>query len=133
MGLPLKLVQPHRILITEGEVMRESSGKKSFKMLHFFLFNDILLQCVPKRRKFQYKKLYELDSIKAVGFPDNTKPCCFRLMTKDSGYDFVCSTQELKDKWLSDINSTVFNWKKNDYSRRIASQKHTVVTPDDKK
>jgi hypothetical protein len=126
-----KLVQPHRRFLKEGAVVAEPSLKDtSLKYCHFFLFNDILLQCTQKNSdRYQLKQMFNLGDIKIVPLPTETKPNAFRVLTADEYYTFSTSTKVEKDSWIESLNAAIFEFKKQSMHRRVLSQK--PISPGD--
>lgn len=110
----------------EGELLEE---KSTLKLRHFFLFNDILIVSSPKKNKFLFSKLFELDNSKVIGLPKDTKPCSFRIIFKQNNFDFTCQSASEKEHWVTEISKTIFNLKKNDYTRKIVSQNIGKTSP----
>jgi len=128
-GAPIKLVHPSRSFIASGDIIEEGDrDRKSqkLKMRHFFLFNDLLLITSPKRKRFSYRAYLKLEDTKVIAFPREERPTSLRIVTPqlaDGGTTYTCSTVQERDQWVDRLNTAIFEHKKNDYTRRVASQR----------
>ena len=118
--MPIKLVEPHRTFIKEGDVISESKKSKNLQYHRFFLFTDLLLEGLQKGEKFRVKNLFYLQHTKVISMPTATS---FRLITQEDGYTYSTDSGEERDVWLNVIGTAITDFKRNSMQRRVASIK----------
>jgi pleckstrin homology domain-containing family F len=101
-GLPL--VQPGRILIGEGTLIKMC--RKKAKQRQFFLFNDILLygSIVIQNTKFNAQHILELDHVKVESLPDSD--CSkngFIIKSPKKSFTVYTFTPDEKTQWMTYI------------------------------
>ena len=120
----MKLVEPHRFYVKEGDLVSEPNTKSSdLFYCYFFLFCDLVVVCKQHGSKYRFKKLFHLQSIKVVPLPDDSKPNSFRILTQDDGVTYTANSKAERDAWVTSFHSYIFEEKKNSVQRRVASQK----------
>ena len=119
---PMKLVAPFRRFVFESDIIEEhlSATKPGsamrIKMRHLFLFNDILIVAAPHRKRFDFRSVLSLNSVKAVPLTEANQSTTFRIVTTDSAHNFGCGSVSQRDEWVNQINDAVFQHKRNNYS-----------------
>jgi len=115
------LVKPGRILIREGSLIRITGGKE--KQEYCFLFTDILLVCVPRKKlmesniKYDFVQDISLDSCTLEPETiENTETISFRLsqqvihvFAEKEFHHWKLSTVAEKKGWIMDLSSTIKN------------------------
>ncbi|KAG2470569.1 FGD3 protein, partial [Polypterus senegalus] len=111
------IVNPANELIKEGHLLKLSAKNGSAQDRYLFLFNNMLLYCVPKLR-LRGQKFSVRDKIDVAGMQvqENIKhnlPHTFTIVGKQRSLELQARTEEEKKDWIQEIQSTIEKHKQN--------------------
>ncbi len=98
-----KLLIPSRICILEG-ILQKISGKNDQER-YFFLFNDCIMYCKRKGKKYTFRGLIYLNQLELDEMKED--PCSFKLFRSDKNLSYVVygETTQQKNKWVTEIRA----------------------------
>nr|BAC34624.1 unnamed protein product [Mus musculus] len=105
------IVNPANELIKEGSIQKLSAKNGTTQDRHLFLFNNVMLYCVPKLRLMGQKlSVREKMDISDLQVQDIVKPnaaCTFIITGRKRSLELQTRTEEEKKEWIQVIQATV--------------------------
>lgn len=111
------IVNPANELIKEGHIQKLSAKNGTAQDRHLFLFNSMILYCVPKLRLMGQKfSVREKMDISGLQVQDSIKPNSahtFIITGKKRSLELQTRTEEEKKEWIQVIEATIEKHKQN--------------------
>ncbi|XP_014384990.1 PREDICTED: FYVE, RhoGEF and PH domain-containing protein 3 [Myotis brandtii] len=111
------VVNPANELIKEGHIQKLSAKTGAAQDRHLFLFNSMVLYCVPKPRllgqKFSVREKMDISDLQVQ---DTSKPPAaptFILTGRSRALELRARTEEEKKEWIQVIEATISKHKQN--------------------
>ncbi|KAL7884361.1 hypothetical protein AOLI_G00071310 [Acnodon oligacanthus] len=109
------IVNPANELIKEGHIKKMSAKNGSAQDRYLYLFNNMLLYCVPKLR-LMGQKFSVRERIDIAGMEVQEKqnlPHTFTITGKQRSFELQARTAEEKEDWIQVISATIEKHKQN--------------------
>ncbi|XP_025967649.2 FYVE, RhoGEF and PH domain-containing protein 2 isoform X2 [Dromaius novaehollandiae] len=123
LGLEDDIVDPSNELIKEGPVLKISS-RNSTSEKYLFLFNNMLLYCVPKviqmGAEFQVHLRINVDGIKVRELNDTQFPHTFLVSGKQRTLELQARSREEMDSWIKAFQDAIERKEKSSESFKTA-------------
>uniref|UniRef100_A0A4W4DYS1 FYVE, RhoGEF and PH domain containing 3 n=1 Tax=Electrophorus electricus TaxID=8005 RepID=A0A4W4DYS1_ELEEL len=111
------IVNPANELIKEGHIKKMSAKNGTAQDRYLYLFNNMLLYCVPKLRLMGQKlSVRERIDITGLEVQENVKlnlPFTFTITGKQRSLELQARTAEEKEDWIQVITATIEKHKQN--------------------
>ncbi|XP_015268352.1 PREDICTED: FYVE, RhoGEF and PH domain-containing protein 4 [Gekko japonicus] len=105
------IVNPSNELIKEGQILKLAARNTSAQERYLFLFNNILLYCVPKfslvGSKFAVRTRVGIDGMKIVETHNEEYPHTFQVSGKERTLELQASSEQDKEEWIKALQSTI--------------------------
>ncbi|XP_006161529.1 FYVE, RhoGEF and PH domain-containing protein 3 isoform X2 [Tupaia chinensis] len=133
------IVNPANELIKEGQIQKLSAKNGTAQDRHLFLFNSMILYCVPKLRlKGQKFSVREKMDISGLQVQDVVKPNAahtFVVTGKKRSLELQARTEEEKKEWIQVIQATLEKHKQNSdtfraFSSTFSQDEDSSLPPD---
>ncbi|XP_064346138.1 FYVE, RhoGEF and PH domain-containing protein 3 isoform X1 [Camelus dromedarius] len=133
------IVNPANELIKEGQILKLSAKNGTAQDRHLFLFNSMILYCVPKLRLMGQKfSVREKMDISGLQVQDTVKPNAahtFLITGKKRSLELQTRTEEEKKEWIQVIEATIEKHKQNSqtfktFSGSFGQDEDSSLTPD---
>uniref|UniRef100_A0A669BC66 FYVE, RhoGEF and PH domain-containing protein 3 n=1 Tax=Oreochromis niloticus TaxID=8128 RepID=A0A669BC66_ORENI len=115
------IVNPANELIKEGHIKKMSAKNGTAQDRYLYLFNNMVLYCVPKLRLMGQKfSVRERIDIAGMAVQENVKqnlPHTFAIIGKRRSLELQARTAEEKEDWIQ-VNSTHLNSKKKEKEKQ---------------
>ncbi|XP_061488446.1 FYVE, RhoGEF and PH domain-containing protein 2 isoform X4 [Rhineura floridana] len=111
LGLEDDIVDPSNELIKEGPVQKISFRHNNTTEKYLFLFNNLLLYCVPKviqvGAEFQVRSRIDVEGMKVRELNDAEFPYAFLVSGKQRTLEFQTRSQEEVTAWIKAFQSAI--------------------------
>ncbi|OCT58068.1 hypothetical protein XELAEV_18002565mg [Xenopus laevis] len=111
------IVNPANELIKEGQIQKLSAKNGTTQDRYLYLFNNMLLYCVPKLRlmgqKFSVREKIDISAIQVQETVKNHSPYMFQIIGKKRSLELQTRTEEEKKEWIQVIQATIEKHKQN--------------------
>eukprot|EP00079_Xenopus_tropicalis_P016007 XP_004914237.1 PREDICTED: FYVE, RhoGEF and PH domain-containing protein 3 isoform X1 [Xenopus tropicalis] len=111
------IVNPANELIKEGHIQKLSAKNGTTQDRYLYLFNSMLLYCVPKLRlmgqKFSVREKIDIAGIQVQETVKNNSPHMFQIIGKKRSLELQARTEEEKKEWIQVIQATIEKHKQN--------------------
>ncbi|XP_070612531.1 FYVE, RhoGEF and PH domain-containing protein 4 isoform X1 [Erythrolamprus reginae] len=105
------IVNPSNELIKEGQILKLAARNTSAQERYLFLFNNMLLYCVPKfslvGSKFTVRTRVGIDGMKIVETHNEEYPHTFQVSGKERTLELQASSEQDKEEWIKALQSTI--------------------------
>uniref|UniRef100_A0A7N4NU86 FYVE, RhoGEF and PH domain containing 4 n=1 Tax=Sarcophilus harrisii TaxID=9305 RepID=A0A7N4NU86_SARHA len=105
------IVNPSNELIREGQILKLAARNTSAQERHLFLFNNMLLYCVPKfslvGSKFSVRTRVGIDGMKVVETHNEEYPHTFQISGKERTLELQASSEQDKEEWIKALQNTI--------------------------
>uniref|UniRef100_A0ACB8F517 FYVE, RhoGEF and PH domain-containing protein 2 n=1 Tax=Sphaerodactylus townsendi TaxID=933632 RepID=A0ACB8F517_9SAUR len=126
LGLEDDIVDPSNELIKEGPIQRISFRHNSTSEKYLFLFNNLLLYCVPKvihvGAEFQVRSRIDVEGMKVRELNDVEFPHAFLVSGKQRTLELRARSQEEMNGWIKAFQSAIDKKEKSSESFKLAIQ-----------
>ncbi|XP_062451227.1 FYVE, RhoGEF and PH domain-containing protein 2 isoform X2 [Rhea pennata] len=123
LGLEDDIVDPSNELIKEGPILKISSRNNTSEK-YLFLFNNMLLYCVPKviqvGSEFQVHLRIDVDGIKVRELNDTQFPHTFLVSGKQRTLELQARSREEMNSWIKAFQDAIDRKEKSSESFKIA-------------
>ncbi|KAM5227768.1 FYVE, RhoGEF and PH domain-containing protein 3 [Ctenodactylus gundi] len=133
------IVNPANELIKEGHIQKLSAKNGTAQDRHLFLFNSMVLYCVPKLRlmgqKFSVREKMDISGLQVQDIlKPNTAPT-FILTGKKRSLELQTRTEEEKKEWIQVIQATIEKHEQNSKTFRTfggtcSQDEDSTLSPD---
>ncbi|XP_056653354.1 FYVE, RhoGEF and PH domain-containing protein 4 isoform X3 [Monodelphis domestica] len=105
------IVNPSNELIREGQILKLAARNTSAQERYLFLFNNMLLYCVPKfslvGSKFSVRTRVGIDGMKIVETHNEEYPHTFQVSGKERTLELQASSEQDKEDWIKALQNTI--------------------------
>ncbi|XP_044535388.1 FYVE, RhoGEF and PH domain-containing protein 4 isoform X2 [Gracilinanus agilis] len=105
------IVNPSNELIREGQILKLAARNTSAQERYLFLFNNMLLYCVPKfslvGSKFSVRTRVGIDGMKIVETHNEEYPHTFQVSGKERTLELQASSEQDKEEWIKALQNTI--------------------------
>ncbi|XP_003226529.3 FYVE, RhoGEF and PH domain-containing protein 2 isoform X1 [Anolis carolinensis] len=134
LGLEDDIVDPSNELIKEGPIQKISFRHNSTTEKYMFLFNNLLIYCVPKviqvGAEFQVRSRIDVEGMKVRELNDVEFPHAFLLSGKQRTLELRARSQDEMDAWIKAFQSAIDKKEKRNESFKAAIQRPEAETRD---
>ncbi|XP_077073796.1 faciogenital dysplasia isoform X5 [Siphateles boraxobius] len=111
------IVNPANEFIKEGHIKKMSAKNGTAQDRYLYLFNNMVLYCVPKLRlmgqKFSVRERIDIAGMEVQGNVKQNVPHAFTIIGKQRSLELQARTAEEKDDWIKVISATIEKHKQN--------------------
>nr|XP_061779484.1 faciogenital dysplasia [Nerophis lumbriciformis] len=111
------IVNPANELIKEGHIKKMSAKNGTAQDRYLYLFNNMLLYCVPKLRlmgqKFSVRERIDIAGMEVQENVKQNLPHTFAIIGKQRSLELQARTAEEKEEWIQVIGATMERHKQN--------------------
>ncbi|XP_026143021.1 FYVE, RhoGEF and PH domain-containing protein 4-like isoform X2 [Carassius auratus] len=105
------VVNPSNELIKEGHILKLAARNTSAMDRYLFLFNNMLLYCVPKfslvGQKFTVRTRIGIDGMKVIETYNDDYPHTFQVSGKERTLELQASSEQDKESWIKAFQETI--------------------------
>ncbi|XP_075066422.1 FYVE, RhoGEF and PH domain-containing protein 4 isoform X2 [Mixophyes fleayi] len=127
------IVHPSNEFIKEGQIMKLAARNTSSQERHLFLFNNMLLYCVPKfslvGAKYSVRTKIGLDGMKVVETHNEDYLHTFQISGKERTLELQASTGQIKEGWIKALNNAIAEFQQRNETFLIANAKKMEEAP----
>ncbi|XP_059379667.1 FYVE, RhoGEF and PH domain-containing protein 3-like [Carassius carassius] len=133
------IVNPANEFIKEGHLKKMSAKNGSAQDRYLYLFNNMMLYCVPKLRlmgqKFSVRERIDIAGMEVQENVKQNVPHTFTIIGKQRSLELQARTAEEKDDWIKVILATIEKHKQNSETFKAFNtsfsrdEEHTPDTP----
>ncbi|XP_035421076.1 FYVE, RhoGEF and PH domain-containing protein 4-like [Cygnus atratus] len=127
------IVNPSNELIKEGQILKLAARNTSAQERHLFLFNNMLLYCVPKfslvGSKFSVRTRVGIDGMKIIETHNEEYPHTFQVSGKERTLELQASSEQDKEEWIKALQNTIEAFQQRNETFRSAIAKEYEDTP----
>ncbi|XP_024597103.1 FYVE, RhoGEF and PH domain-containing protein 3 isoform X1 [Neophocaena asiaeorientalis asiaeorientalis] len=133
------IVNPANELIKEGHIQKLSAKNGTTQDRHLFLFNSMILYCVPKLRlmgqKFSVREKMDISDLQVQDVVKSNAAYTFIITGKKRSLELQTRTEEEKKEWIQVIEATIEKHKQNSqtfkaFSGSFGQDEDPSLTPD---
>ncbi|XP_064011838.1 FYVE, RhoGEF and PH domain-containing protein 4 isoform X2 [Pogoniulus pusillus] len=127
------IVNPSNELIKEGQILKLAARNTSAQERYLFLFNNMLLYCVPKfslvGSKFSVRTRVGIDGMKIIETHNEEYPHTFQVSGKERTLELQASSEQDKEEWIKALQNTIEAFHQRNETFRNAIAKEYEDTP----
>ncbi|EDK97422.1 FYVE, RhoGEF and PH domain containing 4, isoform CRA_c [Mus musculus] len=105
------IVNPSNELIKEGQILKLAARNTSAQERYLFLFNNMLLYCVPRfslvGSKFTVRTRVGIDGMKIVETHNEEYPHTFQISGKERTLELQASSEQDKEEWIKALQESI--------------------------
>ncbi|KAM9672647.1 FYVE, RhoGEF and PH domain-containing protein 4 isoform 1-T1 [Trichechus inunguis] len=105
------IVNPSNELIKEGQILKLAARNTSAQERYLFLFNNMLLYCVPRfslvGSKFTVRTKVGIDGMKIVETHNEEYPHTFQVSGKERTLELQAGSEQDKEEWIKALQETI--------------------------
>lgn len=105
------IVNPSNELIKEGQILKLAARNTSAQERYLFLFNNMLLYCVPRfslvGSKFTVRTRVGIDGMKVVETHNEEYPHTFQVSGKERTLELQASSEQDKEEWIKALQESI--------------------------
>ncbi|XP_043944047.1 FYVE, RhoGEF and PH domain-containing protein 4 isoform X2 [Protopterus annectens] len=105
------IVNPSNELIKEGQILKLAARNTSSQERYLFLFNSMLLYCVPKfslvGTKYTVRTKIGISGMKVVETHNGDYPFTFQVSGKERTLELQASSEQDKESWIKAFRETI--------------------------
>lgn len=105
------IVNPSNELIKEGQILKLAARNTSAQERYLFLFNNMLLYCVPRfslvGSKFTVRTRVGIDGMKIVETHNEEYPHTFQVSGKERTLELQASSEQDKEEWIKALQDSI--------------------------
>ncbi|KAF6118646.1 FYVE, RhoGEF and PH domain containing 4 [Phyllostomus discolor] len=105
------IVNPSNELIKEGQILKLAARNTSAQERYLFLFNNMLLYCVPRfslvGSKFTVRTRVGIDGMQIVETHNEEYPHTFQVSGKERTLELQASSEQDKEEWIKALQETI--------------------------
>ncbi|XP_068134350.1 FYVE, RhoGEF and PH domain-containing protein 4 isoform X2 [Hyperolius riggenbachi] len=125
------IVHPSNEFIKEGEILKLAARNTSAQSRYLFLFNNMLLYCVPKfslaGAKYSLRTKIGLDGMKVVETQNEDYRHTFQISGKERTLELQVSSEQIKEEWIKALNEAIVNFQQRNETFLIAKKTDEVL------
>ncbi|KAM5170310.1 FYVE, RhoGEF and PH domain-containing protein 4 isoform 2-T2 [Mantella aurantiaca] len=120
------IMHPSNEFIKEGQIMKLAARNTSTQYRHLFLFNNMLLYCVPKfslaGAKYSVRTKIGLDGMKVVETQNEDYRYTFQISGKERTLELQAGSEQIKEEWIKALNDAAANFHQRNETFLIAKK-----------
>ncbi|XP_048199767.1 FYVE, RhoGEF and PH domain-containing protein 3 isoform X2 [Perognathus longimembris pacificus] len=133
------IVNPANELIKEGQIQKLSAKNGTAQDRHLFLFNSMVLYCVPKLRlmgqKFSVREKMDISDLQVQDIVKPNAAPTFTIKGRRRSLELQTRTEEEKKEWIQVIQATIEKHKQNSetfraFSGACSQDEESSLSPD---
>ncbi|XP_066224479.1 FYVE, RhoGEF and PH domain-containing protein 3 [Saccopteryx leptura] len=133
------IVNPANELIKEGHIQKLSAKNGTAQDRHLFLFNSMILYCVPKLRlmgqKFSVREKMDISDLQVQDISKPQAAHTFIITGRKRSLELQTRTEEEKKEWIQVIEATIEKHKQNSQTFKafgcsFSQDEDSSLTPD---
>ncbi|XP_051546718.1 FYVE, RhoGEF and PH domain-containing protein 4-like isoform X3 [Myxocyprinus asiaticus] len=105
------IVNPSNELIKEGQILKLAARNTSSMERYLFLFNNMLLYCVPKfslvGQRFTVRTRVGVEGMKVLETSNDDYPHTFQVSGKERTLELQASSEQDKEDWIKAFQETI--------------------------
>uniref|UniRef100_A0A671T4D0 FYVE, RhoGEF and PH domain-containing protein 4-like n=1 Tax=Sinocyclocheilus anshuiensis TaxID=1608454 RepID=A0A671T4D0_9TELE len=105
------IVNPSNELIKEGQILKLAARNTSSMERYLFLFNNMLLYCVPKfslvGQRFTVRTRVGIEGMKVLETSNEDYPHTFQVSGKERTLELQASSEQDKEDWIKAFQETI--------------------------
>ncbi|KTG34932.1 hypothetical protein cypCar_00027593 [Cyprinus carpio] len=105
------IVNPSNELIKEGQILKLAARNTSSMERYLFLFNNMLLYCVPKfslvGQRFTVRTRVGVEGMKVLETSNEDYPHTFQVSGKERTLELQASSEQDKEDWIKAFKETI--------------------------
>ncbi|XP_042533611.1 FYVE, RhoGEF and PH domain-containing protein 4 isoform X1 [Dipodomys spectabilis] len=105
------IVNPSNELIKEGQILKLAARNTSAQERYLFLFNNMLLYCVPRfslvGSKFTVRTRVGIDGMNIIETQNEEYPHTFQVSGKERTLELQASSEQDKEEWIKALQETI--------------------------
>ncbi|XP_069084324.1 FYVE, RhoGEF and PH domain-containing protein 4 isoform X2 [Pleurodeles waltl] len=133
LGEEYDIVNPSNELIKEGEILKLAARNTSAQERYLFLFNTMLLYCVPKfslvGSRYSVRTQIGLDGMKVIGTVNEDYPHTFQVSGKERTLELQASSKQDKEEWIKAFQMTIESFQQRNETFKTAATKECEDPP----
>lgn len=133
LGEEYDIVNPSNELIKEGEILKLAARNTSAQERYLFLFNTMLLYCVPKfslvGSRYSVRTQIGLDGMKVIGTVNEDYPHTFQVSGKERTLELQTSSKHDKEEWIKAFQMTIESFQQRNETFKTAATKECEDPP----
>ncbi|XP_053574993.1 FYVE, RhoGEF and PH domain-containing protein 4 isoform X2 [Bombina bombina] len=127
------IVNPSNEFIKEGQILKLAARNTSAQERYLFLFNNMLLYCVPKfslvGTKYSVRTRIALEGMKVVETQNEDYPHTFQISGKERTMELQASSSQNKEEWIKALQNTIAEVQQRHETFKIALTKELEEAP----
>ncbi|KAM4749645.1 FYVE, RhoGEF and PH domain-containing protein 4-like [Rhinophrynus dorsalis] len=127
------IVNPSNELIKEGQILKLAARNTTAQERYLFLFNHMLLYCVPKfslvGTKYSVRTRIGLEGMKVVQTQNDDYPHTFQISGKERTLELQASSEQDKEGWIKALQTTIEEVQQKNETFKIAIAKELEEAP----
>lgn len=120
------IVNPSNELIKEGQILKLAARNTSSMERYLFLFNNMLLYCVPKfslvGQRFTVRTRVRVEGMKVLETSNDDYPHTFQVSGKERTLELQASSEEDKEDWIKAFQETIAIFQQKNETFKSASK-----------
>ncbi|XP_016381152.1 FYVE, RhoGEF and PH domain-containing protein 4-like [Sinocyclocheilus rhinocerous] len=120
------IVNPSNELIKEGQILKLAARNTSSMERYLFLFNNMLLYCVPKfslvGQRFTVRTRVGVEGMKVLETSNDDYPHTFQVSGKERTLELQASSEQDKEDWIKAFRKTIEIFQQKNESFKSASK-----------
>ncbi|XP_026121439.1 FYVE, RhoGEF and PH domain-containing protein 4-like isoform X1 [Carassius auratus] len=120
------IVNPSNELIKEGQILKLAARNTSSMERYLFLFNNMLLYCVPKfslvGQRFTVRTRVGIKGMKVLETSNDDYPHTFQVSGKERTLELQASSDQDKEDWIKAFQKTIEIFQQKNESFKSASK-----------
>ncbi|KAM9313186.1 FYVE, RhoGEF and PH domain-containing protein 4 [Gastrophryne carolinensis] len=120
------IVHPSNEFIKEGEIMKLAARNTSTQYRHLFLFNNMLLYCVPKfslaGAKYSVRTKIGLEGMKVVETQNEDYRHTFQISGKERTLELQAGSEQIKEEWIKALSNAISEFQQRNETFLIAKK-----------
>ncbi|KAL0968510.1 hypothetical protein UPYG_G00267820 [Umbra pygmaea] len=120
------IVNASNEFIKEGHILKLAARNTSAMERYLFLFNNMLLYCVPKFSlggpKYTVRTRIGIDGMKVLGTSNEDYPHTFQVSGKERTLELQASSEQDKDSWIKAFRETIEIFHQKNETFKLASK-----------
>lgn len=129
------IVNPSNELIKEGQILKLAARNTSSMERYLFLFNNMLLYCVPKFSlvgpRFIVRTRVGVEGMKVLETSNDDYPHTFQVSGKERTLELQASSEEDKEDWIKAFQETVAVFQQKNETFKTASKEVDEVSKEE--
>ncbi|XP_053318089.1 FYVE, RhoGEF and PH domain-containing protein 4 [Spea bombifrons] len=121
------IVNPSNELLKEGQILKLAARNTSAQERHLFLFNNMLLYCVPKfslvGTKYSVRTKIGLEGMTVAETQNEDYPHTFQISGKERTLELQASSEQNKEEWIKAVQSAVAEFRQRNETFLIANSR----------